>query len=87
MNSVVQEIQKMLEKQAEKDLALARKEGKIAVTSLKVGNVEIRYRKTAAPAGQYMILDFNNTNFAHVVGTKSVAMKFLVENYEVIING
>ena len=84
MKNVMTELGKMLAKQAEKDLALARKHGKLAVTGTRVGNIEIRYRKFATLGGQYMIVNFNNTNFAHAVGRKAEMVKFLVDNYEVI---
>jgi len=68
-----------LTRYANKDLATARKAGLMAIVGLKVGNVEVSYNN-----GQYMIVDFNNSAFAHYVGAKKGAVEFLVNNYEVI---
>ena len=72
-------IAQLRSKFANTDLATARISGKTCITGTKKGNVEVRYNK-----GQYMILDFNNTNFAHYVGRKQGAVDWLAENYEVI---
>lgn len=77
--TVTTELNKMLEKQANKDLGLARRTGSLAIINTKSGVLELTYRD-----GQYMIVNFNNTNFAHYVGRKAGAVAFLIANYEVI---
>jgi hypothetical protein len=76
---VIQNLKEMLIKQANKDLGIVRRTGAMAITQTKVGNLEVTYGN-----GQYMIVNFNNTNFAHYVGRKAGAVEFLVNNYEVI---
>lgn len=76
---VITAIYKMCVKIANVDLSTARIQGKHVIVGTKKGNVEVRYTK-----GQYMILDFNNTNFAYYVGKKQGAVDFLADNYEVV---
>ena len=75
--------QKYLNGVANADLALARKNQRIAVTGTKAGNIEIEYKGN----GFYMITDFNNNAYAHYAGRRAGAVKFLTENYVVVING
>jgi hypothetical protein len=75
--------QKYLNAVANADLALARKNGRVCVTGTKAGNLEIEYKGN----GYYMISDFNNNAYAHYVGRRAGAVKFLTENYVVVTNG
>lgn len=73
-------MQKFLNATANADLALARRNGRIAVTGTKAGNLEIEYKGN----GRYLITDFNNNAYAHYAGRRAGAVKFLTENYEVV---
>lgn len=77
---IILKIRELCVKIANTDLSTARIAGKHAIVGTKKGNLEVRY----VSRGKYMILDFNNTNFAHYVGGKAGAVEFLADNYEVV---
>jgi hypothetical protein len=70
------ELNKALTNFAKADLALARKEGKIAVAQTKLGTLEVEYN-----AGRYTI---SAQGSILAVGAAAVAREFLVATYDVV---
>lgn len=75
------ELQKALIRFANQDLGIARKDGHVAITQTKIGNVEIVYNR---PTKRYFMNGLNGEGRLTDGMTKAQAVEKLVSIYDVV---